>query len=212
MEALCDRFADRLEPVGRDTFVSLAIEIDGNGRISREDVFAALGDRLEIPRSLAVEMLNDFEIHFTTSCQPFPGTREMLSELRGLGLPMGIITNGPTIRQRAKIEALGIESYFGAILISEAEGVRKPEASIFQRAAARLGVKPSTAVFIGDSAEADIGGARGSGMRAVWIRQPEVTSTPPADAIIDRVTDVLPLVRRWIEAPPSADPIESVAE
>ena len=73
---------------------------------------------------------------------------------------MGLITNGAVDSQQPKIDGLGIARYFDTMLISEAEGVAKPDAEIFRRATDNLGVSPDQAVMIGDNPEADIRGAK----------------------------------------------------
>ena len=52
---------------------------------------------------------------------------------------------------------------------SEHAGSFKPEEAIFRYALERAGVEPNEAVHVGDSLEADVAGALGAGMRAVWL-------------------------------------------
>jgi putative hydrolase of the HAD superfamily len=54
------------------------------------------------------------------------------------------------------------------VLTSEREGVRKPDAAIFDRALTRLGVDAASAWFVGDHPDADIRGASQAGLTAVW--------------------------------------------
>jgi putative hydrolase of the HAD superfamily len=87
------------------------------------------------------------------------------------GRRIGIITNGPTETQHAKIDLLAIRPLFDFILISEEFGCAKPDARIFEEAL-RLGdADPETSVFIGDSLEFDMAGARNAGMRGVWVNR-----------------------------------------
>ncbi len=85
--------------------------------------------------------------------------------------PIGIITNGPTEVQRAKLSLLGIDGLVDFVLISEEFGAAKPDPSIFAAALNLSGVEPSEAVFVGDTAEFDIAGANGVGMPTVWINR-----------------------------------------
>lgn len=85
--------------------------------------------------------------------------------------PIGIITNGPLDVQRAKIDLLGIRDLVDFVLISEEFGEAKPNRAIFEAALERAGVGPEEAVFIGDSAEHDMAGARNAGIRSVWINR-----------------------------------------
>ncbi len=84
---------------------------------------------------------------------------------------VGMITNGPSQIQRNKIERLAIAELFQFILVSEEEGVWKPDPVIFERALAITGADPSEAVYVGDSPEHDIAGARAAGIRSIWINR-----------------------------------------
>jgi putative hydrolase of the HAD superfamily len=96
--------------------------------------------------------------------------------------------------QQAKLSALALASAFDAVLISEAEGLSKPDPAIFHRALERLGVAPGHAVFVGDHPDFDVAGARAAGLRAVW--RPGSLARPPvaADAAIEHLGDLLDLL------------------
>ena len=93
-----------------------------------------------------------------------------LAELRRRGKRLGIVTNGAAAVQNAAIDALGIRDAIDVILISETEGIRKPQADIFHRAAARAGVAPGECCFVGDHPTVDIAGAEAAGLRGIWKR------------------------------------------
>lgn len=59
--------------------------------------------------------------------------------------------------------------------ISHEMGVRKPDAEAFERVAGDIGV-PAARILFFDDTEANIDGARASGMQAVWVRSPEDVS------------------------------------
>ena len=100
-----------------------------------------------------------------------PGVRELLDALRGR-VKLGVVTNGPSARQRGKLERFGIDpGDLDALAISEEVGATKPAPAIFAFALARLGVTPARATMIGDSWENDVLGALGSGMAAVWLNR-----------------------------------------
>jgi putative hydrolase of the HAD superfamily len=61
----------------------------------------------------------------------------------------------------------------------------------------------SRAVFVGDHPVADVAGARGAGMRAIWKRDPAWPPPVEADAIVDDLGDLLSMIRRLAAAEPS---------
>jgi HAD superfamily hydrolase (TIGR01549 family) len=84
---------------------------------------------------------------------------------------IGLITNGPTEVQRAKIDMFSLEVLVDFILISEEFGIGKPDPAIFAEAL-RLGEGDANeAVFVGDSPEHDIAGAGAAGIRSIWINR-----------------------------------------
>lgn len=79
-------------------------------------------------------------------------------------------------------------------MISDADGIHKPDCRIFQRALGRLNASPDRAVFVGDHPEVDVAGARAVGMQAVWRRDPRVSRMVEADAVIKELRDLLSLL------------------
>jgi len=86
-----------------------------------------------------------------------------------------------------------IRSRFGVVVDSVRAGFSKPDPRIFMRALDELGVAAPAATFVGDSAARDMAGARGLGMRHIWlIAAPPPSGGPccPGDAMIHSLTDV----------------------
>ena len=126
----------------------------------------------------------------------FPAWRSTLTGLRARGLRLGIVTNGETEFQRRHVEALGLDRLVDAVLISQAEGLRKPDAALFLRAANRLGAEPAGCLFVGDNPAVDILGAHAAGMRTVWFRDGALWPgcLPPMPGVaIDALPELLEL-------------------
>jgi HAD superfamily hydrolase (TIGR01549 family) len=86
--------------------------------------------------------------------------------------PLGLISNGLIEDQQQKIDAMALGDYFDVCVISEEVGMTKPAPEIFECALSALGVQPSAAIYVGDNPHHDVVGARGVGMRAVWLNRP----------------------------------------
>jgi FMN phosphatase YigB (HAD superfamily) len=76
------------------------------------------------------------------------------------------------------LEQAGVADLFGAIVISDEVGWRKPKAVIFEEACRRLGIAPPEALFVGDRPDIDVAGAQAVGMDAAWIN-PDADPLPP---------------------------------
>lgn len=75
---------------------------------------------------------------------------------------------------------------FGGIVTAVADsgrlGVYKPDVGIYEAALAMIGMPPRATMMIGDSLDKDCAPARRLGMRAVWLRHAEATSSGQAEA------------------------------
>jgi putative hydrolase of the HAD superfamily len=91
-----------------------------------------------------------------------PGARELLTDL-GERYSIHIITNGFHEVQLEKIKHSGLHEHLDLVLSSEMAGAKKPDPRIFSTALARTKSTPEQSLMIGDSAAADIEGARNAG-------------------------------------------------
>jgi FMN phosphatase YigB (HAD superfamily) len=112
--------------------------------------------------------------------------------------PLALVSNfdhGPTAREI--VERDGVAGYFDPIVISDDHGWRKPHPSIFSDTLATLGVAADEALYVGDSAEDDVVGAKGAGLDIAWVnaRGGELPAGIPAPdyvvAAIPALSDIL---------------------
>jgi putative hydrolase of the HAD superfamily len=72
------------------------------------------------------------------------------------------------------LERHGLDRLFDVVVVSGAVNKRKPSPEIFKKALEKLGVSAGNAVFVGDTVDADIEGAKSAGMKAIFIeRRPQ---------------------------------------
>lgn len=120
----------------------------------------------------------------------FPESRAVLEALRSI-VKIGMITNGASDIQRAKIAGSGLAGYFDTILISGEEGFGKPQPEIFRLAIDRLDVDEASAVMIGDSLARDVAGAASVGIKSIWINRSGIKANegyPAPDAELHDLT------------------------
>lgn len=101
-----------------------------------------------------------------------PAVLSGIEELRGQGWRVGVVTNGATDIQHAKLRATGIAGRVDGVCVSEEVGTRKPHPSVFREALRRCGVSPTDDAdtwMVGDNPRNDIHGGRGAGLRTVWV-------------------------------------------
>lgn len=138
---------------------------------------------------------------FTTGMQEsgelYPGAAEVLAELRERG-PVAMVTNAISEIQRRRIERLGINELFDAIVISSEVGVSKPDPTIFDHAFAALdlnSIERSSILMVGDSLTSDMTGGVAAGVATCWFNQHGKPPSPllAIDHEIDQLDQLLSL-------------------
>jgi putative hydrolase of the HAD superfamily len=197
ISAQYNRLSDRFSHILKNDYVARFIELDCHGHVWKDKVYQALVTEFVIERISWQALLEDYEMRFQFYCVPFQFLVEMLDDLKEKDYLLGIITNGRGQFQSRAIEGLRIHHYFDTILISEVEQLRKPQVEIFQRAMNRLDVSASDSVFVGDHPEADIAGAKAAMMKTIWKRNSSWAEATEADAIIDELSEISPILARF---------------
>jgi len=98
----------------------------------------------------------------------FPDAIEVLEYLHSK-YPLYIITNGFEEVQHLKMRSSKLDGYFSGIITSERSGYKKPDRRMFGYSLKVANADPLSSLMIGDSLEADIIGAKESGIRQVYF-------------------------------------------
>jgi putative hydrolase of the HAD superfamily len=196
-----DRLFIHFQHIPKSDYTAKFIELDCHGHVWKDRVYQDLVAEFAITGIGWEQLLEDYETQFQFHCIPFPFLLDMLDRLKQQDYLLGIITNGRGKFQDRAIDGLGIRDYFDVILISEIEGVRKPQAEIFHRAMNRLGIAASESMFVGDNPEADILGAKSANMKTIWKRSPYFLEAQAADVTIDELSEIPLLLDRLARSP-----------
>lgn len=124
----------------------------------------------------------------------------VLQHLRESGYKTGVISNFSIPEGARKLIAeYGLKRLLDTIVISGEINRRKPSPEIFITALNHLKVRPSEAIFVGDTPDVDIRGAKGVGMKTVlidrWGINIDLTEDKP-DFTIKSLKEILNLLRR----------------
>jgi putative hydrolase of the HAD superfamily len=131
------------------------------GLAPQRDFELMLAGRLGLPADGLIAALLD-----TSAFTPRPETLELARRARAAGVPTGLLSNSWGGGGYDVYAGFDLAAMFDAVVISHVVGLRKPEAPIYELAAARLGVAPSGCVFVDDTL-ANVAAAREIGMTAV---------------------------------------------
>ncbi len=178
--AWADRFVASVG--GGPADVAWLQETDADGQTPLDDLFEAVRRRWQLPESpetLVAAYRETQADHY----RPDPAIIGALQKLRDGGWGIAVVTNGAP-GQRRKIERAGLAGLVDVVCISAEVGSRKPDPAIFWEACRQLtavrvvavGSSPEVhppgrpvTVMIGDTPDADIGGAHALGFTTVWL-------------------------------------------
>ncbi len=166
---------------------------DGSAVRDRSQFLAGVADRLGWTDTVET-LLQWWPTAFGTRFRLADELKDSLQRARNAGCRLAVVSNGDAIRQRVKVDAMGLEDAVDAVLISGELGVRKPEAEIFTLAAEAVGATLDDAWMIGDDPTADIDGGWSIGARPIWVnrhgkpwpvglRRPVLQCSGPAEAV-----------------------------
>jgi putative hydrolase of the HAD superfamily len=189
-----DRLKKWVGDIPKEVFISRFIKLDDRGYVWKDRVYQQLVKEFKIEGLSWDTFLQDYENCFKQSCVPFENLKSMLSGLKHNSYSLGMITNGKGRFQMDNIEALGIKQYFDVILISEWEGVKKPDPLIFKRAMKNLNVLPHESVYIGDHPKNDVEASKQVGMTGIWKRDSFVGNFE-TELIIDELSEIPGLIK-----------------
>jgi putative hydrolase of the HAD superfamily len=146
------------------------VDADADGLTDRWDLAEALRDRYLLRNSLIdlVDALHEGVVGYTR-LDPLVACALRIAGDAGW-VPV-VVSNGATRQQEAKIRHTGLDRYLADWVISEEAGVSKPNPRIFGIAADRARMRLAGAWLVGDSPEADIGGANAVGLPSVWLHR-----------------------------------------
>ena len=176
-----------------------------NGKVPRavdrmywDEYYRVLMERIGVPEeareALTQRVASGFRDIQTWSVV-MPETPPFLDTLRAAGYFLGVISNS-TGAMEEQLARLDLARRFEMILDSHIVGVEKPHPEIFQLALTRAGVRPSEALFVGDTHSIDVGGARLSGLHGALLDRvgayndldcPRITTLPQLARVLESI-------------------------
>ena len=172
---------------------ALLEELHGDVMVGRVDVDAARQERfrrlfLSVGVAAADDVVRETAVAYRRAYldarRAIEGAATLLARVRERALVV-IVSNNVLEEQQGKLRHCGLDRLIDALVVSEEEGISKPDPRIFLRALARVGGGLEEAIMFGDSWAADIAGARAAGLRAVWFNRHGHPKPEPAEDVVE---------------------------
>jgi phosphoglycolate phosphatase len=138
--------------------------------------------------------LGYYSEHILDHTRAYPGVRETLEALGTY--KKAVISNKMESLSRKILDGLGLSKYFAVVVGSDTTPEKKPSPLPILKVLSDLQVHPDKAVIVGDS-NYDIDAGKAAGIMTIAVtygyRPREVIAH--ADHLIDRMTDLVPLLK-----------------
>jgi putative hydrolase of the HAD superfamily len=96
----------------------------------------------------------------------------ILDDLKEDGLRLALISNAGDVPNVQRLLDKGkLAPYFNPLLVSAAEGIRKPHVELFQKVLQAWEMPADQIVMIGDNLMEDILGAQRAGLHQIWLKE-----------------------------------------
>ncbi len=162
---------DFLRSVGREVNeAELDFVLDGR---KREEILRHfLGNDLTPELIRTYGMKKDELFHtIADDLATVPGVTELLDALSSAKVPMAVATSATSSRALGMLNRLKLRPYFIAVVTGDEVSAGKPNPTIFQRAAQRLGADPADTLVVED-AVSGVKAGKAAGMRCLGIAAP----------------------------------------
>lgn len=121
------------------------------------------------PIKYSLELYEKYWGYMLDNMQLTKGADRLFERLKQSGIKIAICTDLTTHIQHRKLRKLQIADYVDVFVSSEEADAEKPDIKMFNMAIDKLGVQPKEALYVGDSYEKDVMGAKNAGVRPVWF-------------------------------------------
>lgn len=163
---------------------------EASPEIEIADVFQQLftNKGVDADRTLAVHTGQFFRVLATEYVRVYPGTAQMLSQLKENGKKVYLLSNAQRIFTAYEMNVLGISQYFDDILISSDFQTKKPDERFFRILLDRHQIDVEQSIYVGNDSRCDVGGAKQVGMHTFYVNSnisPENDGAEDADYIVN---------------------------
>ncbi len=161
-----------------------------------EEIAEAIAGVVSMPYAQIVALME--EVGTAAPMVPAVDLPKVLSELRAMGLRIGLATNDTEVPARAHLAGAGILDLFDFVAGCDSGHGGKPAPGQLLAFAAAMDLEPAAIAMVGDSLH-DLDAARAAGMVGIGVLTGPArreTLAPHADVVFETIAEIAP----WLKA------------
>ena len=126
-------------------------------------------ERAGAVKALINKAINEVEMSCLDTVEPMPGVRDVLGEVRQMGLKIGIATRAHREYAVRSVEKVGISTFIDSMLARDEVEYPKPDPRHLLQVIENLGANPENTVYMGDTTT-DLTTASAAGVPFIGFR------------------------------------------
>ena len=150
-------------------------------------VFEEMVESRGADKEKAKILAREFRLLSRQKLRLFPHIIEILQGLKERGAGVYLVSNAQACFTKDELDELGITSLFDGILISSDAGVKKPDPAIFDIAFKKFNLNKNECFYVGNDLHDDVLGAKGAGLKTVYIETEQSGKYPDLEVSPDYV-------------------------
>ncbi|MEI9907662.1 MAG: HAD family hydrolase [Actinomycetota bacterium] len=140
------------------------------------------------------DLWDEYLVHYSNSWIAYDDVHSTLKELQGLGIKMGVITNGQQSQQESKLAKLKVSGYFEHVLAIGTMTKPKPHPDPFLQLTSLFDCQPHEILYVGDDLDVDYHASRSAGLQGVWLNRDGFVTQIPIDFQIKSLSSLPSLI------------------
>ena len=118
----------------------------------------------------AVEINDKYINYLKEKIIPIKGAKETIEYLYNKNYEINIVTNGPTVPAKSKLEKIEISKYINLVFTAEEAGFMKPHKEFFEKFYKKIdNAKVDEMLIVGDELEKDVLGGIENNIDTCWL-------------------------------------------
>jgi len=124
-------------------------------RIPTEEIVSRIVKNYGLSRSHLMRLVDEvyipYELEAAEAAELKEGVKDVLTELRAMGFKLAVASNNGRLGVNLALENTSIKHFFDIIVTRNDVNRMKPDGALIEETVRRLGIRPSEAVYVGDT-------------------------------------------------------------
>jgi HAD superfamily hydrolase (TIGR01509 family) len=121
--------------------------------------------------------------------EPMAGAPELVAELRGLGVPTGLVSNSPARFIARALELVGLAGEFGVVVSGHEVAAPKPAPDAYLAACEQLGIAAGPEVIVLEDSPTGVAAGRAAGLTVLGVPSLAGVALDQADQVFGSLAE-----------------------